>query len=92
MNKKKAKILVIGKDNDIQATLLVVSPHSYNPMPKRITNLQVTIIWYPFIHQDPGWINSLQNHPLPIKKRKRRALSLWYERPRILRIFSAQYE
>jgi len=45
MNKKKAKILIVGTQYNTQVTQLQGSPLLYNPTPRRTTNLVVIIPW-----------------------------------------------
>lgn len=45
MNKKKAKILIIGKTNDIQETQLQANPLWSSPTPRKTINLPATITW-----------------------------------------------
>jgi hypothetical protein len=48
MNKKKAKVLIIGKEKLIKVTRQQESRLWFNRMPKRITNSVATITWYVF--------------------------------------------
>lgn len=64
MNKKKAKVLIIGKGKLIKVTQHQENRLWFNRMPKRITNSVATITWYVFDEIDSRRINLLQNHSL----------------------------
>ena len=48
MNKKKAKVLIIGNEKLIKVTQHQESRLWFSLMPKRITNSVATITWYVF--------------------------------------------
>jgi hypothetical protein len=52
MNKKKAKILIIGNTNKIQETQLQANPPSFNLTPRKTISLAATITWYHINYQD----------------------------------------
>ena len=63
MNKKKAKVLVIGKYLLIQVMQLPESPLLFSLMPKRTISLLATTTWYPSLHLDSRGLNLFKNNP-----------------------------
>ena len=63
MNKKKAKVLIVGTSLSTQVMLPLASLPSPSPMPRKIISSPATTTWYFFPHPDPRSLNLLQNHP-----------------------------